>query len=46
MSLIHAWKGHVSSSVHHITNAVIKHLLESGINIGTVTESLCDWFGK
>ena len=26
MSLIHAWKGHVSNSVHHITNGVIIHI--------------------
>ena len=26
MSLIHAWKGHVPNSVHHITNAIIKHI--------------------
>jgi magnesium-transporting ATPase (P-type) len=26
MSLIHAWKGHMSNSVHHITNGIIIHI--------------------
>jgi hypothetical protein len=39
MSLIHAWKGHVSNSVHHITNGVcwefrIRHIASVGHLLG------------
>ena len=27
-------------------NPVNANLLESGINVGTVTKFICDWFGK